>query len=405
MSSEISSIDWEEFGGKLTSFDDGHIPENLGNTSTKLVDYPALFDRDPQVHVYANAFPEALVDAVYKKTLESPIPSWGDYVTIENVEEYWKDPSPNAGQDLDLVVALAAHFLELAEGEREVSEGFGSSSTSTSMWTRGNLQKAHGVAIWALAAKVGSQVPYHLDYAEQIRYDSNVIVPPLLAGTLQCTRDKLEGGDFVVSLEGIPHYKLHGYKSKTQCVSMDKMVHIPYRFNQLTCHLGNLPHGSTKVEAILGDQLRVIVGFNVFGYDIGPIVQRAPEHSSAFRRKVQVERVLSKTKNLSLAALKQNKPLTKLLVLAKRERIKQEFKQAQERLAQELPQRLPATIQDLMDQFYTENNDLCWPASPVDVQVYLHHQIQQGHYRIIGGDEKTKDLVSPLVKIDLAERQ
>ena len=62
-------------------------------------------------------------------------------------------------------------------------------TSCSSLWSQElDHPAAHGVAVWALASSnIGSQVPYHLDYAEQIRYDYNVIVPPLLAGTLHCT--------------------------------------------------------------------------------------------------------------------------------------------------------------------------------------------------------------------------
>jgi hypothetical protein len=40
-----------------------------------------------------------------------------------------------------------------------------------------------------MAAQVDSEeVLYHLDYAEKVQYQANIIVPPLVAGTLHCTR-------------------------------------------------------------------------------------------------------------------------------------------------------------------------------------------------------------------------
>lgn len=35
---------------------------------------------------------------------------------------------------------------------------------------------------------------------------------------------------------------------------------------------------------------RVIVGFNVFGHDVGSLVSKAPEHSRAFHRRVRLYR-------------------------------------------------------------------------------------------------------------------
>jgi hypothetical protein len=223
----------------------------------------------------------------------------------------------------------------------------------------------------------------------------------------------MDGGDFYVSLKGIPHYGESGYKSKKQALDMEDpaICTIPFKYNQLVCHLGNLPHGSTKIEKIYGDQLRVIVGFNVFCKKSGPIVQQAPEHSAAFRRKVQVQKLFSR--DTSLQSIKQNKPFARLLVLAKREKIKHEFKQAQDRLANEIPRLLPSTVQELVDHFCSTSSNSSWPPTPVDLQVYVHHQILKGQYRVasIGEDRVSiakgrvrndKDLVSVKATIELA---
>jgi hypothetical protein len=123
---------------------------------------------------------------------------------------------------------------------------------------------AHGVAVWALSAPIGSQVPYHLDYAEQVRYESNIIVPPVLAGTLQCSPihsssndTTMIGGDFVVYAknDGLQHYQTFGYKGmkktllpefnsipiNNDTVDVDDSdssqqqhwMRIPYRYNRM----------------------------------------------------------------------------------------------------------------------------------------------------------------------------
>jgi hypothetical protein len=239
------------------------------------------------------------------------------------------------------------------------------------------------------------KVDYHLDYAEQIRYCSNVIVPPLLAGTLQCTRDKLDGGDFQVSLQGISHYQIHGYKAKKVDIDDASMVRIPYRFNQMICHLGNLPHSSTNVECIHGDQDRVIVGFNVFCNTAGPYVQQAPEHSDQFRRTIQFQRYINK---MSLQLLKTNKALSKLLVLAKRQRVKAEYNLTRERLAEEVPNHLPATVASLVAYFSSPEKE-CNMLSD-DVRVFLHHQVQQGKLKIINDCVRSSDgFLSPTAEL------
>lgn len=236
-------------------------------------------------------------------------------------------------------------------------------------------------------------------------------MPPLLAGTLQCTRDTIEGGDFYVSLKGIPDYRIHGYKSKLKKLDLNEsnFVTVPYRFNQITCFLGNLPHGSTKIDKIHGSQKRTIVGFNVCCMISGPVVMQAPEHSSKFRRKVQVEKLLSR--NMTLNRIKNNKPLAKLLVLAKRKKIKDDFRRAQEKLGKEIPGLLPCRVQDLIDRFCSKTASQ-WPVSPADLQVYLYHQIVDGKYRIhidgrhIGGTkDRIDEMVSPLATLGLPDER
>jgi len=164
------------------------------------------------------------------------------------------------------------------------------------------------------------------------------------------------------------------------------VITLPYRYNQLTCHLGNLPHGSTKVEKIHGDQLRVIVGFNVFCTNSGPLVQLAPEHSEKFRRKVLGMKILSQ--DVSFQAIKRNKPLARLLVLAKREKVKNEFRQSQEKLKREMQLLLPATVQKLADRFCSNPMKNSWPRKPEDLQVFIYDQVLKGEYRLAeSGDE------------------
>jgi hypothetical protein len=163
---------------------------------------------------------------------------------------------------------------------------------------------------------------------------------------------------------------------------------------------------------------RVIVGFNVFSHDIGPMVQQAPEDSDASRRQVQVQRqvqqLLTQKPNIDLQTIQNNKPLSKLLVLAKRERIKQRFRAARAELQERLPFLLPATVQELMDTLSSTDTGY-WPG-PVDVQVYLHHQVVDGLLRVVVGDESTtttppsttskqKDLIYPTVTLALLAKE
>ena len=227
----------------------------------------------------------------------------------------------------------------------------------------------HGVQIWALPAQIGSSVPYHIDYAEYIRYTQNVIVMPLYAGTVQCTPYEVKGGTFAVHLDGLKHYEVFGYKgalkrkqnengdenedgnndndnrmaewsgddddddddndddNHTKDIQVKNgWVSVPYQFNQGILHTGNLPHLSSKVLNVNVNEheqgKRVIVGFNVFAHDVGPSVQQFPEHSDRFVKMVKLQRTVTGM-SLKLGKIRENKALTKLLVLAKREKVKQ----------------------------------------------------------------------------------
>ena len=519
----------------VLELDDGHIPErfrsnNNDSTSltptlppkTRIVDYPLFHpcrrrlggdggeqpSQQPlrqHVYVYPNALSEEgrLVHQAYQKTVSSHHSAWGEYVTLPQIQEYWKNNSNNNNNSspvdstkdkekdttsfpCDLTVALAAEFLALTLGRNRPSAAQDEETVprpgatdmeaaaaatapgESSLWTWEELQEhqTHGVAVWALRSPVGSHVPYHLDYAEQVRYQSNVIVPPLVAGTLQCTPPTIQivGGDYLYAPpppspsqncnheeedgQVFQHYATHGYKGKF--AEPTDLLSIPYRFNQLTCHLGNVPHASSKVTDIIQDgnqenedanhnnnskessAFRVIVGFNVFPHAIGPLVQKAPEHSEAFRRLVRQPRPRHRYSSssftnpsmLSLQKVKDNKGLSKLLVLAKRLKIQDDFRRAQERLDSEIPTYLPTTIQELMNRFCSSSSSTTttttlpggsvqWPVTPTDVQVYLDHQIHKGRYKVLVGGISTtgttksskKDIVSPDTVIGIADDQ
>jgi hypothetical protein len=209
-----------------------------------------------------------------------------------------------------------------------------------------------------------------------------------------------------VSLQGISHYQMHGYKAKKLDVDDTSMVRIPYVFNQMICHLGNLPHSSTKVEHIHGDQERVIIGFNVFCNTAGPYVQQAPEHSDQFRRTIHLQRYINRTmitskQKMSLQLLKTNKSLSKLLVLAKRQYIKNKYNLSRERLANEVPKHLPATVASLV-AYFSSSEEGCNLLQD-DVRVFLHHEIQQGQLKIMNGLVCSCNAISsPTAELDTA---
>ena len=73
-----------------------------------------------------------------------------------------------------------------------------------------------GTAVWCLCSDETDSVQYHIDYAELYRYETNVIYPPLYAGTCQVSPfngdDDMVGGDFQANIRGIEHYREFGYK-------------------------------------------------------------------------------------------------------------------------------------------------------------------------------------------------
>jgi hypothetical protein len=307
---------------------------------------------------------------------------------MDQVNEYWE--SPTNKEQSPLVVAVG-FFLKTTGSSARIPPELVEAPTLS-------LQNVHGVAIWALASD-SQEVQYHMDYAELIRYESNVVAAPLWAGTLQCTCSKIEGGEFAVNVKGLDHYQTHGYKGNLSKDSMGgwsrppllctSNVHynsetgwvtVPYEYNRMIRHSGHLPHLSAPFSCA---KKRVIVGFNVFRNDVGPLVQKAPEHSQAFRRRIKCQRVvlMSNNNNITLSNIQQNKALCKLLVLAKRETIKQAWREAQDKLDQELERCVSKNgtlVQTLMDEFGT-TEDAVWPCG-VDVQVHIQRRVKEGKF-------------------------
>ncbi|KAL7581553.1 hypothetical protein ACA910_022116 [Epithemia clementina (nom. ined.)] len=459
--------------------------------------YPEYFEkRMPALHVFDNVVPGDIVQALYEITVQDTQP-WGTYVSMQQIHQHWKQRQQESSQlssnmgtntlnlrqdwpqhletptthdkrdylallavDAFLRAALASHTASQSytkDGTRAVpvsssntatnikSDGKTSQSQRNSFWTGSDLDRLHGVAVWSLGASVGSQVPYHLDYAEQVRYETNRIVPPILAGTLQCTDASIDGGMYCAHVNGLDHYMRFGYKGmkETKKNILDTLnddagwIRVPYRRNRLIVQSGHLPHLSTPIQAIdnvdddNGDVVkekkkRVIVGFNAFLPDVGPLVQRAPEHSQVFRRKVALQRwLLSQTSNmrdsskdavmgetsasddfckakttgsggLSLQSIRANPSLAKLLVLAKRQKAKDDFAKQRLDLNCAIRQHLATAkinssgikntqgsvlVRDLMQQF--GRTDGQYP-SPVDVQVHLFQGTKRGQYKLTG---------------------
>jgi len=429
-----------------------------------------------------------------KEESQKKVAEQGSWNMVHHIIDPEKDASiHNLCEDMDeirhvlAVEAVAKFFIQIipnVPGTAAVvsseSQSFENDDTNKTLYTLSELlQGVHGVAVWALASNHGNSVQYHIDYAELLRYEYNVTVPPLWAGTAQCSllwndqcmarsngsvihgppqqqnhscRDGkhiMVGGEFCVNLRGLDHYLEHGYKGKLSgdpmggydspsTQSSDCSIHfnqstqwvtIPYSFNRGIVHRGDLPHLSTPIQYIGASdsapirdgssQSRVIVGFNAFGHDFGALIGKAPEHSKLFRRKVRLYRAtmntcargvecasvegdmvtqigppsgLSKSlpmkDQVDLARIRKNKPLTKLLVLAKREKVKSDLRRNQQLLTERIWKKLlqnyqqnesPIKVSDLVQEFGSPNDSKvsAWPKS-IDVHVHVHHILLAG---------------------------
>jgi hypothetical protein len=244
-----------------------------------------------------------------------------------------------------------------------------------------------------------------MDYAEQLRYERNWIVPPVWGGILQCTPSVMEGGDYYVYLPtpgdgdgyeaSVDHYATHGYKAKREQPSLldepnATRITIPYRCNRLIAQAGYLPHGSTQLTSLAPVAARIVVGLNIFLNDAGPFVQARPEHSPAFDAWVAALRQsrAQQGRRVDLhKLLKANPKVARRLLQAQR---KKEFVQALEVLKQSVLEAVRiaepdgVTVQDLQDAL--ARTDGRYPSAD-DIAVYLSHHTGSGLlYRAVLND-------------------
>lgn len=183
--------------------------------------------------------------------------------------------------------------------------------------------RIHGTVVWSLCSSVSSKVEYHIDYAELYRYETNIIHPPLYAGTVQVSplgtspvssENFMKGGAFLVNTSGLDHYKKFGYKGKLSAPEVNNndkgpspalmgdiaanpsWQEVRYKRNRGILHDGNFPHLSTPVEVLPCNGVkRCILGFNCFTDEVGESCMRAPEHSRAFNRTIRLYQALAST--------------------------------------------------------------------------------------------------------------
>lgn len=393
-------------------WDDGHVPVHLRHgeyEQTLLVQDPHQ-QQQSDVHVVDDSVHESLVDAIYQYTTQQTEP-WGAYVRIEQIQEEWRRHD-DAYNDASLSTRISSSstkkdmFIKVAAAYLQQLVQLHNDST----------KDAHGIALWGLAANEGSQVTYHLDYAEQLRYEYNIIVPPIWAGTLQCSQvDTMQGGNYCVHTGGLLHYEIHGFKGKKCEISFadesckqGQWLDIPYRYSRMILQRGHLPHLSTRIESLPPGMQRVIVGFNVFRHDVGPFVERAPEHSAAFRRRVALQSVLERNlrggHSLSLESVRSNPALVKLLVQAKRKKVKDDLLCQQRNLDERIDVLLkaPRKVSDLIQCLARQDGE--WPNAD-DVHVHIHHRCKEGRWLLleVENNESNKGLISQWTHITRRE--
>jgi hypothetical protein len=286
---------------EIVDFDDGHKPALLrdeGAQGTKLA-----LNRGKQssnfVSVYDNLLPLMWAQRIYDYAVSRKKP-WGAYVLTSDLLAFEQEV---AGSE-----ERTAKMLEYVEGiyETDPERSFAVCATWALVMQRArgligcDMSGIHGTAVWCLCSGLTNSVEYHIDYAELYRYETNIIHPPLYAGTCQVTplqtSSDMKGGDFRVNTGGIEHYRAFGYKGKLKdpealgadLESSCDWHTVRYKFNRSILHDGDLPHLSTPVEYIAQGLFRVIMGFNCFTSQVGECCLRAPEHSQAFNRTVKL---------------------------------------------------------------------------------------------------------------------
>jgi hypothetical protein len=400
VSSEHDSAPNFELYGKIYDFNDGHTPETFPKDSKgKIVIYND--DRtttnganQSTIQIYENVLPDNLCKKIYDMTCEMDEP-WGTYVTKENalntryIDTNDDDNNDNAIDMDDIARQAVGFFLNGNHSQANLLHG-------SKPLIPFDDERVHGVQVWALSSCIGSSVAVHIDYAEYIRYCHNIIVPPLYVGTIQCTPYGIQGGDFAVNINGLKCYEEHGYKgsfmenrmgnwktpNQNQSISSGPTLDengwmtIPYKYNQGILHSGNLTHLSSPVKLIEGtDAKRVIVGFNVFAKDVGSLVEKVPEHSVQFRRLVKLNRSIktNDSEGFSYNSIKTNKPLMKMLVLAKRQKVVSERRQLQrvveEWLIQQFNDEQQFTVKDVLQKW---KSDVLSSTSHPDIEITIN---------------------------------
>ncbi|KAG6954384.1 hypothetical protein JG688_00012376 [Phytophthora aleatoria] len=316
---------------RLSGWDDGFTPSGCNGRPGKIVlDFPR--DHPGAFATVDGAVSERTADLLYASAVKATV--WGVYVPVGELQ--FENALEASELNRDETEDPVAYRHALA---RRTVQEFLVQKDAGQCITKSDWERTHGVAVWVIASDCDDETEYHLDYAEQVRYETNVIFPPIYGATLHVSplhnevNDKgaatnqvretssFEGGGFHVNLTGLPHYDKYGYKTRKQShrLTTDELEtlsrsepgwkHVAYKYRRGILCDGEFPHFSGRVLSLpssLADTKsnlpvkRVVVGFNLFPSEIGACVAKFPEHSGAFNRYVK----------LSQAAVKQTKLLS-----------------------------------------------------------------------------------------------
>uniref|UniRef100_H3H1X5 Uncharacterized protein n=1 Tax=Phytophthora ramorum TaxID=164328 RepID=H3H1X5_PHYRM len=312
----------------LSPWDDGFTPSGCNGRAGEIVrDFPR--DHPGAFAVLDGAVSARTADLLYASAVKATV--WGVYVPVSELQ--LENAGENMLEALELDETQDPDAYRHALARRTVQE-FLVAKDAGQRITKKDWERTHGVAVWVIASDCNDETEYHLDYAEQVRYETNVIFPPIYGATLHVSplhndgetatmneareTSSFEGGGFYVNLTGLSHYDKYGYKTKKQprrlatdeleqlSASEEGWKHVPYRYRRGILCDGEFAHFSGRVRTLPSAPTgttsvkRVVVGFNLFPSEIGACVAKFPEHSGAFNRYVK----------LSQAAVKQTKLLS-----------------------------------------------------------------------------------------------
>lgn len=330
---------------------------------------------------------ERTADLLYASAVKATV--WGVYVPVSELQlqDFSTGEKPLETPELEQDEAEDPDAYRHALARRTVQE-FLAQKDAGQRISEQDWQRTHGVAVWVIASDCDDETEYHLDYAEQVRYETNVVFPPIYGATLHVSplhnqgdsgakddgatpnqgreTSSFDGGGFHVNLTGLAHYDKYGYKTRKQphrlttdeleelSASEPGWERVAYKYRRGILCDGELAHFSGRVRSLPtsvspSSQVqapsplpvkRVVVGFNLFPSEIGACVAKFPEHSGAFNRYVKLSqaavrqtKLLSTVSNKggwSLASVRANpKQAAFLKLLARKVRENQQQKAAQ----------------------------------------------------------------------------